>query len=99
MRSAERRCAVRTQVTPVVSKERATKSARKRAAGLRVAPNLACGFVARRLRRLNGLVLLWLRLFSGSWLEASGDFGHERRCVGREANRLPTVGDSENPSS
>src|SRR5207244_3281967 len=33
-----------------ICEERATKSGRKRAAALRVAPNLACGFVARRLQ-------------------------------------------------
>src|SRR5881275_607788 len=33
-----------------ICKERATKSGRKRPAALRVAPNLACGFVARRLQ-------------------------------------------------
>src|SRR5438105_2387192 len=31
-----------------ICEERATKSGRKRPAALRVAPNLACGFVARR---------------------------------------------------
>src|SRR5437764_5708796 len=31
-----------------IGEERATKSGRKRPAALRVAPNLACGFVARR---------------------------------------------------
>src|SRR5947207_1492464 len=33
-----------------ICEERATKSGRKRPAALRVAPNLACGFVARRLQ-------------------------------------------------
>src|SRR5436853_6300192 len=33
-----------------IGEERATKSGRKRPAALRVAPNLACGFVARRLQ-------------------------------------------------
>src|SRR5947209_19996638 len=33
-----------------IYEERATKSGRKRPAALRVAPNLACGFVARRLQ-------------------------------------------------
>src|SRR2546426_12145575 len=33
-----------------ICEEQATKSGRKRAAALRVAPNLACGFVARRLQ-------------------------------------------------
>src|SRR6266571_4810726 len=33
-----------------ICEERATKSGRKRTAALRVAPNLACGFVARRLQ-------------------------------------------------
>ena len=33
-----------------ICKERATKSGRKRTAALRVAPNLACGCVARRLQ-------------------------------------------------
>jgi hypothetical protein len=34
-----------------IGKERATKSGRKRTAALRVAPNLACGCLARRLQR------------------------------------------------
>src|SRR5580765_3824934 len=33
-----------------ICEERATKSGRKRTAALRVAPNLACGVVARRLQ-------------------------------------------------
>src|SRR5436189_5975361 len=33
-----------------ICEERATKSGRKGPAALRVAPNLACGFVARRLQ-------------------------------------------------
>src|SRR6266852_4874683 len=33
-----------------ICEERATESGRKRPAALRVAPNLACGFVARRLQ-------------------------------------------------
>jgi len=33
-----------------ICEERATKSGRKRPTALRVAPNLACGFVARRLQ-------------------------------------------------
>src|SRR5258705_9068186 len=33
-----------------ICEERATKSGRKRTAARRVAPNLACGFVARRLQ-------------------------------------------------
>src|SRR5205823_1529593 len=33
-----------------ICEERATKSGRKRPVALRVAPNLACGFVARRLQ-------------------------------------------------
>src|SRR2546427_13200909 len=33
-----------------ICEERATKPGRKRPAALRVAPNLACGFVARRLQ-------------------------------------------------
>src|SRR2546422_5254946 len=33
-----------------ICEERATKSGRKRPAALRVAPNLACGFVARRFQ-------------------------------------------------
>src|SRR3989442_3854902 len=37
-----------------ICKERATKSGRKRPAALRVAPNLACGFVARRLQPHGG---------------------------------------------
>src|SRR5213078_4449237 len=37
-----------------ICKERATKSGRKRPAALRVAPNLACGFVARRLQPQGG---------------------------------------------
>src|SRR6267154_5599558 len=37
---------------PAVCKERTTKPAPKRPAALRVAPNLACGFVARRLQPL-----------------------------------------------
>src|SRR5882762_9336027 len=37
-----------------ICKERATKSGRKRPAALRVAPNLACGFVARRLQPPGG---------------------------------------------
>src|SRR5260221_3983913 len=42
-----------------VCKERATKSGRKRPAALRVAPNLACGFVPRRSQpRFRGCSLL-----------------------------------------
>src|SRR5205807_2671533 len=42
-----------------VCKERATKSGRKRAAARRGAPNLACGFVARRSQpRFGGCSLL-----------------------------------------
>src|SRR6266581_3353653 len=37
-----------------ICEERATKSGRKRPAALRVAPNLACGFVARRLQPHGG---------------------------------------------
>src|SRR5258705_6979990 len=37
-----------------IGEERATKSGRKRPAALRVAPNFACGFVARRLQPLGG---------------------------------------------
>src|SRR6266498_3252733 len=37
-----------------ICKERATKSGRKRPVALRVAPNLACGFVARRLQPPGG---------------------------------------------
>ena len=38
-----------------ICEERATKSGRKRPAALRVAPNLACGFVARRLQPTAGM--------------------------------------------
>src|SRR5213593_3459554 len=42
-----------------ICKERATKSGRKRPAALRVAPNLACGFVTRRLQpHVRGCALL-----------------------------------------
>src|SRR5258705_1057585 len=42
-----------------ICEERATKSGRKRPAALWVAPNLACGFVARRLQpRGRGCALL-----------------------------------------
>src|SRR5213079_889218 len=37
-----------------ICNERATKSGRKRPAALRVAPNLACGFVTRRLQPHGG---------------------------------------------
>jgi len=37
-------------IPPWICEERATKSGRKRRAALRVAPNLACGFVTRRLQ-------------------------------------------------
>src|SRR5713101_8064069 len=43
-----RRGASDEHIPPWICKERATKSGRKRPAALRVAPNLACGFVARR---------------------------------------------------
>src|SRR5213595_303662 len=43
-----RRGASDEHITQWICKERATKSGRKRPAALRVAPNLACGFVARR---------------------------------------------------
>src|SRR5437762_13543271 len=40
-----------------ICKERATKSGRKRTAARRVAPNLACGSVARRLQTHGGVCL------------------------------------------
>ncbi len=40
---------------PAVCKERATKPVPKRTAALRVAPSLACGFVARRLQPAAGM--------------------------------------------
>src|SRR6266852_8482376 len=45
-----RRGASDAHIPPWICKERATKSGRKGPAALRVAPNLACGFVARRLQ-------------------------------------------------
>src|SRR5437879_594553 len=42
-----RRGASDEHIPPWICKERATKSGRKGPAALRVAPNLACGFVAR----------------------------------------------------
>src|SRR5260370_6211708 len=49
-----RRGASDEHIPPWICKERATKSGRKRPAALRVAPNLACGFVARRLQPTTG---------------------------------------------
>src|SRR5438477_11692600 len=47
------------QIPQWICEERATKSGRKRPAALRVAPNLACGFVARRLQsHFRGCALL-----------------------------------------
>src|SRR3989475_12703978 len=43
-----RRGASDEHIPPWICKERATKSGRKGPAALRVAPNLACGFVPRR---------------------------------------------------
>src|SRR6266702_8447034 len=43
-----RRGASDEHIPPWICKERATKSGRKRPAAPGVAPNLACGFVARR---------------------------------------------------
>src|SRR5438034_5264319 len=45
---SRRRGASDEHIPKWICKERATKSARKRTAARRVAPNLACGFVARR---------------------------------------------------
>src|SRR6185436_13097816 len=44
-----------------ICKERATKSGRKRTAARRVAPNLACGCVARRLQTHGGVCLVPVR--------------------------------------
>jgi len=52
-----------------ICKERATKSGRKRTAARRVAPNLACGCVARRLQTHCGVCALLAPCHRPNWAQ------------------------------
>src|SRR5213593_241155 len=57
-----------------ICEERATKSGRKRPAALRVAPNLACGFVARRLQPMAGGCALLAPRHRPNWAQRTSSY-------------------------
>src|SRR5258705_2106887 len=67
-----------------ICKERATKSGRKRTAARRVAPNLACGCVARRLQTHCG--------YAPSSRLATGQIGRNERGRIYEMDHLGSTG-------
>ena len=64
-----RRGASDEHIPPWICKERATKSSRKRTAARRVAPNLACGCVARRLQTHCGVCVLLAPCHRPNWAQ------------------------------
>src|SRR6185503_12840149 len=61
-----------------ICKERATKFGRKRTAALRVAPNLACGVVARQLQTHCGVCALLAPRHRPNWAQRTSSYLRSR---------------------
>src|SRR5205814_10511784 len=72
-----------------IGEERATKSGRKRTAARRVAPNLACGVVARRLQPHFGGCALLAPRHGPNWAQRTSSYlcSGPLRCCRRLAGR------------
>src|SRR6185436_6315020 len=73
-----RRGASDAHIPKWICKERATKSGRKRTAALRVAPNLACGGVARRSQIHFGICSLLASCHRPNWAQRTSSY----LCIG-----------------
>src|SRR5256885_16860022 len=69
-----RRGASDEHISQWICKERATKSGRKRTAARRVAPNLACGRVARRLQIHFGICALLAPCHRPNWAQRTSSY-------------------------